>query len=91
MAEYNRRKSEQEAEERRAARRTHKFPYTKIQESAEELEAISQPMKNKGALEKFSDQQSYGYKVERLVQNNPPGQIHKGRITKVNEDLLSIG
>jgi hypothetical protein len=25
------------------------------------------PMKNKGALEKFSDQQPYGYKVERLI------------------------
>jgi hypothetical protein len=48
-------------------------------------------MKNKGALEKFSNQQPYEYKVERLIQNNPPGQIHKGRITKVNEDLLSIG
>jgi hypothetical protein len=25
------------------------------------------PMKNKGVIEKFSDQQPYGYKVERLV------------------------
>jgi hypothetical protein len=49
------------------------------------------PMKNKGALEKFFDQQSYVCKVERLIQNNPPGQIHRGRITEVNEDLLSTG
>jgi hypothetical protein len=49
------------------------------------------PMKNKGALEKFSDQQPYGYKVGRLVQNNPPGQVRRGRITKVNRDLLSTG
>jgi hypothetical protein len=48
-------------------------------------------MKNKSALEKFSDQQPYGYKVERLVQNNLTRQIHRGRITKVNEDLLSTG
>jgi hypothetical protein len=48
-------------------------------------------MKNRGALEKFFDQQLYGYKVEKLIQNNPPGQIHRGRITKVNGDLLSTG
>jgi hypothetical protein len=48
-------------------------------------------MKNKDALEKFSDQQPYRYKVERIVQNNPPGQIHISRITKVNGDLLSTG
>jgi hypothetical protein len=49
------------------------------------------PMKNKSALEKFSDQQPYGYKVEMIVQNNLLGQIHRGRITKVNGDLPSIG
>jgi hypothetical protein len=43
MAEYNRRKSEQEMEERRATGRTHNSPYTKIQELAEELEAVSHP------------------------------------------------
>jgi hypothetical protein len=48
-------------------------------------------MKSRGTLEKFFDQQSYGYKVEKLIQNNPPGQIHRGRITKVNGDLLLIG
>jgi hypothetical protein len=43
MAEYNKKKSEQEIEERRAAGRTHNSPHTKIQESTEELEAISHP------------------------------------------------
>jgi hypothetical protein len=35
------------------------------------------PIKNKNPLEKFSDQQPYGYKVKRLIQNNPPGQIQR--------------
>jgi hypothetical protein len=48
-------------------------------------------MKNKSALDKFSNQQAYGYKVKRLIQNNPPSQIHRGRIIKVNGDLLSTG
>jgi hypothetical protein len=43
LAEYDRRKSEQEAEERRAAKRTHNSAYTKIQELAKELKAISHP------------------------------------------------
>jgi hypothetical protein len=41
MAEYNRRKSEQEAKERHTTRRTHNSLYTKIQELAEELEGVS--------------------------------------------------
>jgi hypothetical protein len=43
MAEYNRRKSKQEVEERRAAGMTHNSPYIKIHELAEELKAISHP------------------------------------------------
>jgi hypothetical protein len=43
LAEYNRWKSGQETDERRATGRTHNSPYTKIQELAKELEAISHP------------------------------------------------
>jgi hypothetical protein len=42
LAEYNKRKSEREAEEKCVAR-AHKAPYNKIQETLEELEAISHP------------------------------------------------
>jgi hypothetical protein len=42
MAEYNRKKSEQEAEERRASR-MHNSSYDKIWEVLEELKAISHP------------------------------------------------
>jgi hypothetical protein len=42
MAEYNKKKSEQEAEERRATR-MHNSPYNKIQEALAELEAVSHP------------------------------------------------
>jgi hypothetical protein len=40
LAEYHKRKSEKEAEERRAAR-VHGAPYDKIREALQELEAIS--------------------------------------------------
>jgi CRISPR/Cas system-associated protein Cas10 (large subunit of type III CRISPR-Cas system) len=43
LVEYNKRKSEQETEERRAVGRTHNSPYTKIRELAKELEVISHP------------------------------------------------
>jgi hypothetical protein len=49
------------------------------------------PAKNKNAFEKSSDQRPYGYRVERLIQNNPPRLIRRGKITKVNEDLLLTG
>jgi hypothetical protein len=42
LAEYNKRKSKREVEERRAAR-AHRAPYDKIQEVLEELKAISHP------------------------------------------------
>jgi hypothetical protein len=42
LAEYHKRKSEKEAEERHAAR-VHEAPYDKIREALEELEAISHP------------------------------------------------
>jgi hypothetical protein len=42
LAEYNKRKSEREAEERRTAR-AHRTPYDKIREVLEELEVISHP------------------------------------------------
>jgi hypothetical protein len=42
LAEYKKRKSEREAEERHAAR-AHRAPYDKIREALEELEAISHP------------------------------------------------
>jgi hypothetical protein len=42
MAEYNKKKSEQEGEERRAIR-MHNSPYDKIREELEELEAVSHP------------------------------------------------
>jgi hypothetical protein len=49
------------------------------------------PMKNKNTFEKTSDQRPYGYRVERLIQNNPPRLIHRGKTTKANEDLLLTG
>ena len=49
------------------------------------------PTKNKNAFEKSFDQRPYGYRVERLIQNNPLGQFHRGKITKVNGDQLLIG
>jgi hypothetical protein len=42
MAEYNKKKLEQEAEERRATR-MHNSPYDKIREVLEELKVISHP------------------------------------------------
>jgi hypothetical protein len=42
LAEYNKRKSEREAEERQAAR-AHRAPYDKIRVVLEELEVISHP------------------------------------------------
>jgi hypothetical protein len=42
LAEYNKRKLEREAEERRAAR-AHRAPYDKIQEALEELKVILHP------------------------------------------------
>jgi hypothetical protein len=42
LAKYNKRKSEREAKERRAAR-AHRAPYDKIREALEELEVISHP------------------------------------------------
>jgi outer membrane protein assembly factor BamD (BamD/ComL family) len=42
LAEYYKRRSEKEAEERRVAR-VHEAPYDKIQEALEELEAILHP------------------------------------------------
>jgi len=42
MAEYNKKKSEQEAEERHATR-MHNSPYDKIREVLEELRAVSHP------------------------------------------------
>jgi hypothetical protein len=42
LAEYHKRKSEKEAEERRVVR-VHGAPYDKIREALEELEAISHP------------------------------------------------
>jgi hypothetical protein len=49
------------------------------------------PTKNKNTFDKSSGKQPYGYRVERLIQNNPLRQIHRGKITKANEDLLLIG
>lgn len=43
LAEYNKKKSEREAEERRVAEKIQDTPYDKIQELAQELEAISNP------------------------------------------------
>jgi hypothetical protein len=43
MAEYNKRRSEREAEERRATEKTHDSPYAKIRELAKEFEVISHP------------------------------------------------
>jgi hypothetical protein len=49
LAEYNKRKSEREVEERHATR-AHRVPYDKIQEVLEELEAISHPNKEQEQL-----------------------------------------
>jgi hypothetical protein len=43
LAEYDRKKSEQEAEERYAARKINNSPYDRIRELAKEPEAISHP------------------------------------------------
>jgi hypothetical protein len=43
LTEYDRKKSEQEAEERYTARKTNNSPHDRIRELAEELEAISHP------------------------------------------------
>jgi hypothetical protein len=43
LAEYNKRRSEREAKDRRAAGKTHNSPYTKIRELVKEYEAISHP------------------------------------------------
>jgi hypothetical protein len=50
LAEYNKRKLEREAKEKRAAR-AHKAPYDKIREALEELEAISHPNKEQIQLQ----------------------------------------
>jgi outer membrane protein assembly factor BamD (BamD/ComL family) len=42
LAEYYKRRSEKEAEERRTAR-IHEAPYDKIREALEELEVVSHP------------------------------------------------
>jgi hypothetical protein len=49
LAEYYKRKSEKEAEERHAAR-VHEPPYDKIREVLEELKAISHPNKKQEQL-----------------------------------------
>jgi hypothetical protein len=43
LAEYDRKKSEQEVEERYTAGKANNSPYDRIRELAEELEAISHP------------------------------------------------
>jgi hypothetical protein len=48
-------------------------------------------MRGKSTSEKFSDQQLYRYGVEGPIQNDPPGQFHRRRITGVNEDQLLTG
>ena len=53
LAEYDRRKSEQEVEEGRAAN----TPYDRIQEVLEELRAISHPSEKKNNSRTTSDQQ----------------------------------
>jgi ferritin len=50
LAEYHKRKSEKEAEERCAAR-VHGAPYDKIREAQEELEAISHPNEEQEQLQ----------------------------------------
>jgi hypothetical protein len=50
LAEYNKRKSEREAEERRVAR-AHRASYDKIREALEELEAISHPNEEQEQLQ----------------------------------------
>jgi hypothetical protein len=49
------------------------------------------PTKSKRALEKFSDQQLYGYGMEDPIQNNPLDQFRRSRITRVNGDQLLTG
>ena len=50
MAEYNKKKSEQEAEER-CATRMHNSPYDKIREALEELKAVSHPNEEQEQLQ----------------------------------------
>jgi hypothetical protein len=52
LAEYYKRRSKKEAEERRAAR-VHQAPYDKIREALEELNAISHPNKKQEQLQEI--------------------------------------
>jgi hypothetical protein len=69
----------------------HTTLHTLVQEFTEGLEVISHPNEEQKRLRKFSNPQPYGCKVESFIQNNPTGQILRGRITKVNGDLHSTG
>lgn len=50
LAEYNKKKSDREAEDRRAAGGSRSSPYDKIQELVREVEAISHPNKEQERL-----------------------------------------
>jgi phage antirepressor YoqD-like protein len=69
----------------------HNSPYTRIQELAEELEAISHSNVEQERLKEILRSTAIQIQDEKAHSNNPPGQIHRGRITKVNGDMLSTG
>jgi hypothetical protein len=45
-------------------------------------------MKNKSTFDIFYGQQPCGYRMERLIRKNQPGQSHKNKTTKVSESPL---
>jgi hypothetical protein len=49
------------------------------------------PTKNKSAFEKSYGQRPRGCRMERLIQNNPPGQFCINKTTKVSQNPLLIG
>lgn len=53
LAEYNRRKSEREVEDRHASGKSRDDPYAKIQELAQELDAIPHPREEQERLQKI--------------------------------------
>jgi hypothetical protein len=55
------------------------------------MKLFSIPTKNKSAFEKSYSQQPCGYRMEGLVRNNPPGQFHRNRTTKVSKNPPLIG
>jgi outer membrane protein assembly factor BamD (BamD/ComL family) len=72
LAEYYKRRSEKEAEERRAAR-VYEAPYDKIWEALEELKAILYPNEEQEQLREVLRTTARGRTVEGLIPGFPLG------------------